>query len=85
MPFPSTPSEHFLPTPGVPSALGLAVLRLSGGDAALGQAFRAVAWGAYRAAGAPYGPTEAGFDAWWADQLAEPASDEAPPSGSAFG
>ena len=58
--------------PGNPSPLGLALVKVAGGDRALLNAFRAVAWRTYQEANCPCGADEQGMDRWWAEQLAQP-------------
>lgn len=59
--------------PGHPSPLGLALVKVAGGDRALLNAFRAVEWTSYQEANCPCGADEQGMDRWWAEQLTQPA------------
>jgi len=59
--------------PGNPSPLGLALVKVAGGDRALLNAFRAVEWTSYQEANCPCGADEQGMDRWWAEQLTQPA------------
>ena len=52
-----------------PSQLGLALLKVAGGDLALLNTLRAVAWTTYQEANCPCGADEHGLDRWWAEQL----------------
>ncbi|MDX1439151.1 MAG: hypothetical protein R3284_04535 [Rubricoccaceae bacterium] len=52
-----------------PSALGMAILRASGGDANLAAAIRSLAWESYLGAGYPYGYSESGLERWWEQRL----------------
>ncbi len=55
--------------PADPSPLGLAIVKVAGGDREILEALLAVAWQAYQEAGCPFGATETGMDEWWAEQL----------------
>ena len=56
-------------THGEPSPLGLALVNVAGGDRALLDALRGVAWTTYQEADCPFGPDEQGMEHWWAEQL----------------
>jgi hypothetical protein len=51
-------------------AFGLVLVQVAGGDAALVEVLRRLAWEAYVEAGAPCGTSEDGMAAWWHDRLA---------------
>lgn len=72
---------HFFSSPGGnettrmsastnPSPLGLALVKVAGGDREILRALRSVAWSEYQAAGSPFGGNEEGMELWWAEQLA---------------
>lgn len=52
-----------------PSPLGMSILRVSAGDAALAKIYRDVAWQTYLEAGFPHGYSEDGLERWWAERL----------------